>query len=250
MGQNQHKMSKPALSIAIPCYNEAHNIPLILKRFAEVKGELDLEVILVNNGSTDNSEEVLKKELQKPEYSFARTVLVPNNVGYGHGIMFGIRECKSDIIGYTHADMQCDPVDTIRAYNILCQQNQPKDHLVKGWRRNRKTTPKLLALGYQAIATTIFFRKYTEINAQPKIFHKDFLKELQNPPLNTNLDFYILHQAKKDKKKVINILVDFPDRKHGQSKVFSSLLARVRVIRSFFTYLVKLRFLGERKAAE
>ena len=44
------------LSIVVPCYDEAENIPLILKRFGEVIKRDDIEVILVDNGSRDSSE--------------------------------------------------------------------------------------------------------------------------------------------------------------------------------------------------
>ena len=47
------------LSIIVPCYNESKNIPLILEKFANVIKRDDVEVILVNNGSTDNSQMVL-----------------------------------------------------------------------------------------------------------------------------------------------------------------------------------------------
>ncbi len=58
------------LSIVVPCYNEEENIPLILERFQEVIEREDIEVILVNNGSTDNSAQVLEQLL--PKYSFAK----------------------------------------------------------------------------------------------------------------------------------------------------------------------------------
>ena len=48
------------LSIVIPCYNEEKNIPFLLKKFSEIISNEDLEVILVNNGSTDNSQKVLE----------------------------------------------------------------------------------------------------------------------------------------------------------------------------------------------
>ena len=69
-------MSSPRVSIVLPCYNEARNIPLVLSRFREVKGDHDFELILVNNGSVDDSAAVLRGELAKPEITFARTVLV------------------------------------------------------------------------------------------------------------------------------------------------------------------------------
>ena len=46
-------------SLVIPCYNEAANLPLLLARCKELTRHGDVEVILVDNGSTDNSPEVL-----------------------------------------------------------------------------------------------------------------------------------------------------------------------------------------------
>ena len=48
------------MSIVIPCYNEEENIPIILDKFDSILENEDIEIILVNNGSTDNSDEVLK----------------------------------------------------------------------------------------------------------------------------------------------------------------------------------------------
>ena len=56
------------LSVVVPCYNEENNIPLILERFGKLIKREDIEVILVNNGSTDNSAVVLEELL--PRYPF------------------------------------------------------------------------------------------------------------------------------------------------------------------------------------
>ena len=91
------------LSIVVPCYNEKENLPLLLERFNEVIKGRDMEVILVDNGSSDGSAHVLKELL--PRYSFARTVAVSVNQGYGYGILQGLKECRGEDIGWTHADM-------------------------------------------------------------------------------------------------------------------------------------------------
>ena len=57
----------PRLSIVVPCYNERRNIPLILKRFAEVIPNRDAELILINNGSTDSSQKIIELELNAEE---------------------------------------------------------------------------------------------------------------------------------------------------------------------------------------
>src|SRR3989338_2058897 len=111
----------PTLSAVIPCYNEAASIPLILERFKKVIAEnsnnTNIEVILVNNGSTDESKAVLAKLL--PQYPFARSVEVVVNQGYGFGILAGLREARGEFLGWTHADLQTDPGDILKAGEIL-----------------------------------------------------------------------------------------------------------------------------------
>ncbi len=122
-------------SIVIPCYNEKENLSLILNRFAEVIADKNIEVILVNNGSTDGSKEELIKLM--PKYNFAKTVNVEVNQGYGFGILRGLEESSGDFIGWTHADMQTDPSDIVKALEIVKKANYPEDIYVKGLRRGR-----------------------------------------------------------------------------------------------------------------
>ena len=113
------------LSIVVPCYNEEQNIPLILERFNSVINRDDIEVILVNNGSKDNSQNVIDELL--PKYKFARTTLVEINQGYGYGILQGLKVTNGEYIGWTHADMQTDPKDVIKALDIIEKEGNSKD---------------------------------------------------------------------------------------------------------------------------
>ena len=76
-------------SIVIPCYNEAENIPILLERFASVIEGEEIEVVLVNNGSTDQTKQVLKECL--PKYYFARSILVEKIRAM---VMEFYRDCK------------------------------------------------------------------------------------------------------------------------------------------------------------
>lgn len=241
--------AKPQLSITVPCYNEQENIPLILQRFKEVIGNLNIELILVNNGSTDASQKIIEEELKKPEYAFARTVLVRKNIGYGNGITFGLKHAQADLLAYTHADLQCDPHDVIRAYEIISKKDHPENILIKGWRRKRKIIPQLLTTCFQASAMLLFWRDFNEINAQPKVFHRRFFNTLNHPPLDFNLDFYILYKAKKEKLSIVSIPVDFSDRRYGTSKWAFSHLSKLKTIHKFLKYQVLLRVRGEEYAS-
>ncbi len=203
------------LSIIIPCYNESENIPLILEKFALCIKTEDMEVVLVNNGSTDNSAAVLDDLL--PKYSFARTVLVPVNQGYGYGILQGLKFAESDFIGWTHADMQTDPADVVKAYHILEENNWNEKLYIKGYRRGRSLFDQFFTSGMSLFETIYLGKKLYDINAQPNIFSKFFFESWQNPPNDFSLDLYALYMACVAKLDVQRIDVVFPPRIHGES---------------------------------
>lgn len=133
------------LSIVIPCYNEEKNIPLVLEKLNSVIKRTDVEVILVDNGSTDNSDLVFATLL--PKYPFAKKVKVEKNQGYGFGILSGLREAKGEYIGWTHADMQTDPYDSIKALELIEAKGSSKSIFVKGNRKGRPLFDNFFTIG-------------------------------------------------------------------------------------------------------
>lgn len=215
------------MSIIIPCYNEEKNIPLILEKFKKIIKTEDIEIILVNNGSTDNSSEVLKELL--PNYEFARNVNVNVNQGYGYGIVQGLKEAKGEFIGWLHADLQTDPNDALKAYKLLEENNWNKNIYIKGRRKKRKLGDKFFSTGMSIFETFYLGKILTEINAQPNIFHKKFFKEWKNPPKDFSLDLYALYMAKKLKLKIIRINVIFPKRRYGKSSWNTGLKSKIKL---------------------
>lgn len=133
------------MSIVIPCYNEEKNIPLILERFKKIIEKEDIEIILVNNGSTDNSAVVLEKLLFNCK--FARSVNVTVNQGYGYGIMQGLKKARGEFIGWLHADLQTDPNDALKAYKILEKNNWNRNLYIKGRRKKENQEINFFHLG-------------------------------------------------------------------------------------------------------
>ena len=228
------------LSIIVPCYNESKNIPLILEKFASVIKRDDVEVLLVNNGSQDNSQEVL--DGLAPKYFFARVIKVEENQGYGFGITSGLNDAKGEFIGYTHADMQTDPSDPIKALEIIEKQLLPKECYIKGDRKKRPILDQFFTMGMSLFETIYLGKKLWDINAQPNIFHRSFFKEIKNScPKDFSLDLYFLYMAKKKGLNVVRFDVIFPERVHGVSSWNTGFASTWKFIKRTLVFSVKLK---------
>lgn len=237
--KNKRRSEIIKLSIVIPCYNEEKNIPLILEKLENVINRNDVEILLVNNGSTDNSENVMNQLV--PNYSFTRVVKVDVNQGYGFGIKSGLNEAKGEFIGYTHADMQTDPADMLKALEIIEKQENPQNCYVKGDRKGRSLFDQVFTLGMSAFESIYLGIKLWDINAQPNVFPKSFFDSLNNIPKDFSLDLYFLYTAKKQGLNVIRFDVTFPKRIHGESSWNTGLAAKWKFIKRTINYSLKLK---------
>ena len=200
----------------------------------------DIEVLLVNNGSTDNSQEILKNELAKNENAFAKLVHVEVNKGYGFGIMAGVREANGQIIAWTHADMQTDPSDVLKIFSKYHSQILSGKYYAKGRRVDRNLADAFFTWGMSIISSIFLGAKLNDINAQPKMFGRSFLKYLQNPPDDFSLDLYLMYQAHKHKIEVIEMPVSFAKRQHGIAKGGGTLKGKMKLIKRTFKYVYQI----------
>ena len=137
------------VSLIIPCYNEAKNLPFLINRCEKLIEEFPMEVILVDNGSTDDTKKIIAK------HSVIKLVRVENNEGYGNGILKGLRNAKGEILVWTHADLQTDPNDMIKGLKYFLNADDQKTIFIKGKRHGRSIVDLFFTLG-MSIFETIF----------------------------------------------------------------------------------------------
>lgn len=232
------------LSVIVPCYNEAENIPTLLQNFHEsLKNHPEIELILVDNGSQDRTGAVIDLEITNSRYAFVRKVTVEKNLGYGHGILQGLAEARGGILAWTHADLQTDPGDILTALEIYRKKTATnKNCLVKAHRKNRKLGEKIFSLGMQILASLVLGVSLTEINAQPKLFPRSLFEKMKNPPEDFSLDLYLLYLAKKEHYSIHSFPVYFNPRVHGQAKGGGGTWQnRLKLIRRTVAFIFALR---------
>ncbi|HSV84973.1 MAG TPA: glycosyltransferase family 2 protein [Levilinea sp.] len=125
------------LSVISPVYNESKNLPLLYQALTDALKSIAYpwEVILVDDGSKDNSFAVLES-LARMHPEHIRVVGLRRNFGQTAAIAAGIDHAKGDIIVLIDSDLQNDPADI----PVLLASIDEGYDVVSGWRNNRKDT--------------------------------------------------------------------------------------------------------------
>lgn len=225
------------VSLVIPCYNESANLPTLIRRCQELTAKKNIEVVLVDNGSTDSTPKVLSELLTNEKN--IRSVRVDVNKGYGHGILTGLRAARGDVLGWTHADMQTDPMDLLVGVEIFHREGP--HCFVKGRRFGRPVVDQLFTVGMSIYESLLLGHTLWDINAQPTMFSREFFESWESPPEDFALDLYAYYLAKEKKLKVRRFPVHFGKRLHGQSSWNINWAAKKKFIRRTISYSHNLR---------
>lgn len=233
-------MQKIKYSIVIPCFNEQNNLELLLKSLAKIHDKKSLEIIIVDNGSTDNSRQLLIDLKEKIKINNLKIVFLKENIGYGHGIMSGLKACSGDFLGWTHADLQTDVVDVLKGFDLI--KNSSENTLVKGQRLKRGILDNTFTFLMSLVCTIILKTSFYDINAQPKIFSRVFYEKVKDKaPNDFSLDLYILYSARKMHYNISDFPVLFKKRLYGEAKGGGSIKTKLKLSFRTFAYILDIK---------
>ncbi len=155
--------------------------------------------------------------------------------------MTGVKNASGEVIAWTHADLQTDPTDVLEAYKKYIAHPIYSDCIMKGRRVGRNFFDMIFTAGMSLLSTSLLRVPLSDVNAQPKMFHKNFLNKLTNPPLDFSLDLYLLYQARVHKYQILEHHVNFGKRLYGESKGGGTLKGKLRLIQRTWKYMIKLK---------
>lgn len=213
-------MSKPLkeLSVFLPCFNEAANIPRTVKNVSENAARVaaNWEIIIVNDGSKDNTPEVATKLAAKDKH--IRVVTHPVNRGYGAAFKSGLYNAKYDWIAFIDADGQFDfkEID-----DFITTQEKTNADLVIGYYRKRQVhwTRKLNSFLWQLIVYFLFSLRVRDIDCGFKLISKKVVDKIEK--LESERGAFVssefLIKAKKANFKIVEIPVHHYPRKAGEA---------------------------------
>ena len=225
-------------SIIIPCYNEEDNIEKLINLLSSKSNLYDIEWIIVENGSKDNTRDLLKKACENRE-NF-KLVYVDKNQGYGYGIAQGLKNISGDYVGWLHADMQVSP-DSMLEFIRLNELSNKEKVFYKGSRKNRKFIEHFFTFFMGVYATLVFQKKLYDIGAIPVLFDRELIKELGKIPYDFTIETYVYYIAKKENYKIVRPPVYMNERKSGLSSWNRGFISRIKLSWQLMKGILKIR---------
>ncbi len=170
----------PRLSIVVPVYNEAQTIEQVLERVESIDiGALEREVIVVDDGSTDGSAQIIEKRMEHgTALRLAHLSII--NLGKGAAVRFGFKYATGDIILIQDADLELDPSECIRLVTPILEG---KADVVYGSRFARPTAAVAPVTRWANRMLTMFTNvlygtRLTDMETAYKVFRREVLQKI------------------------------------------------------------------------
>ena len=202
----------PYLSVILPIYNEAQGIPELFHELENAIQQYDYEIIAVNDGSKDNSFEVLRQFAEKNPR--VKVIDFKINSGQTTAINAGIQNSQGEVIVLIDSDLENFPSDIPLLVNKLDEGFD----VVSGWRRDRWKgqflTRKLPSLLANSLISKVSGVKLHDYGCTLKAYRKDVILDIK---LYGQMHRFIPVYCKWQGGKVTEMPVQYQPRKYGKS---------------------------------
>ena len=203
------------ISVIVPLFNEAESLPELAQWIERVMNDnkISYEVIFVNDGSTDDSWNVINKLHEKNPCM--KGVSFRRNYGKSPALNTGFARAKGDVVITMDADLQDSPDEIPELYRMITVEGYD---LVSGWKKKRydplsKTIPTKL---FNATARKVSGIKLHDFNCGLKAYRNEVVKHIE---VYGDMHRYIPYLAKSvGFKKIGEKVVHHQARKYGTSK--------------------------------
>jgi len=213
------------LSLALPVHNEEDIIEKVLKEIIETlnKCKITYEILLIENGSRDNSPKKVigLSKKYKHVYSFV------SPKGYGNAVLKGLKESKGEYVCYMPSDGQID----LSVFPKLLKNLRHYD-LVKVKRATRENLARtFFSTCFDLTICILFQAKLLDINGSPRIFKRSALKKLDLRHTDSFVDAEFTIKLSRLKWNVLEIPIKNIDRYGGKS---------TRNIKTYFEFIYNI----------
>lgn len=224
----------PSLSVFFPAYNDAPSLPkLLAKTFDTLEFHVaDYEVIVVNDGSYDNTAAVLE-QLRAQYGPRLRVVTHPRNRGYGGALRSGFEAAGKEFVFYTDGDSQYDVDELPRLLDLV----GPDTGLVNGFKLERHDPAHRIWIGktYNFCARLLFRIRIRDIDCDYRLIRRSLLQRIHLTSTSGTICVELVRKLEMTGCEVLETGVHHYPRLYGKSQFF-----RLRSLATTLYELVRL----------
>ncbi len=202
-------------SIIVPVYNEEKTVGIVLQKL--LKLPINKEIIVIDDGSTDKTESILKQFTSKPDIKIFRKA---KNEGKGSAIRTGILIATGDIITIQDADLEYKPEEII---HLIQPITDGKADVVYGSRflNNKKVTGffhRLINAFFTFLTNILYRSRLTDMETCYKVFRSSIIKQINLKSKHFEVEAEITVKILKKGFKINEIPVSYQRRTYHQGK--------------------------------
>jgi len=206
------------ISILIPTYNEEAYILHMLKKVNEQKNKLDLEIIISDDGSTDQTISLLNNN----KYLFDKLITNKKNQGKGGALKNGLNNCSGEIIIIQDADLEYNPEEYTDLVNPFLKNNAD---VVYGSRFLGNKTKRVLYFKNRVanffltlLVNLLTNLNFTDVETGFKAFKKDILKDIKLKENSFTFEIEFTMKIAKLNKKIYEVGISYNGRTVEEGK--------------------------------
>lgn len=211
-------VSRPSISVFFPCYNDAKTIgALVLEAERQLQRVADdYEIIVVNDGSRDDSADVLQA-LQRQVPSL-RVVTHPVNRGYGGALRSGFAAASKEVVFYTDGDGQYD----VRELPILLMLLTDDTHFVNGMKMTRRDAGYRIFFGnlHKFLMRWSFWLPVTDVDCDFRLIRRSILDRIELRSNSGSICVELVKDAQRAGAQFREVSVHHYPRRFGESQFF------------------------------
>tara|TARA_B100000963_G_scaffold316136_1_gene295742 strand:+ start:3210 stop:4241 length:1032 start_codon:yes stop_codon:yes gene_type:complete len=238
-----HLENKTKLSIIIPIYNEAN---FIIKLFDQIKtyfNDKHIEIIIVDDGSTDGSSEILNDLKNKADFKFIfKIIKLDINSGKGKAIQTGIKKSIGEYILLQDADLELDTKDAKEMFEMISKNNDIKcifgsRYLSGKLKKNNYFFNNLVGKINSLIFNIFFSQSISDVHCGLKVLHRSVIDKIRLSVNDFGIEIDLASQIVRNNFFIYEFGVSYYFRSKAQGKK----ITWVDGLKSFY-YLLKARF--------
>ena len=216
---DQRPTRSPGLSMFFPAYNDGGTIASLVILAVQVASKLtpDYEVIVVNDGSTDSTRDILDDLVRR--YPNVRAIHHPRNRGYGAALRTGFAAATKDLIAYTDGDAQYDPAELPALWNRLT----PDADMVNGYKISRSDPLHRIIIGrvYHHTVRFLFRLRVRDVDCDFRLMRRDIFDRVKLEKDTGVICLEMMRKIQDAGFRVVEVPVHHYHRLHGRSQFFN-----------------------------